>query len=31
MAEISAIKVVAPNMLQTIVDQAIQMHGGAGV
>jgi len=31
MTEISAIKVVAPNMLQDIVDQAIQMHGGAGV
>ena len=31
MTEISAIKVVAPNMLQTIVDQAIQVHGGAGV
>jgi len=31
MTEISAIKVVAPNMLQTIVDQAIQIHGGAGV
>ncbi|MES2858020.1 MAG: acyl-CoA dehydrogenase family protein [Pseudomonadota bacterium] len=31
MTEISAIKVVAPNMLQAIVDQAIQIHGGAGV
>ncbi|MEI2429695.1 acyl-CoA dehydrogenase family protein [Lysobacter yananisis] len=31
MSEISAIKVVAPNMLQEIVDQAIQIHGGAGV
>ncbi|UJB21571.1 MULTISPECIES: acyl-CoA dehydrogenase family protein [Lysobacter] len=31
MTEISAIKVIAPNMLQTIVDQAIQIHGGAGV
>lgn len=31
MTEISAIKVVAPNMLQAVVDQAIQMHGGAGV
>jgi hypothetical protein len=31
MTEISAIKVVAPNMLQSVVDQAIQMHGGAGV
>lgn len=31
MAEISAIKVVAPTMLQKIVDDAIQLHGGAGV
>jgi acyl-CoA dehydrogenase len=31
MAEIAAIKVVAPNVLQVVVDQAIQMHGGAGV
>jgi alkylation response protein AidB-like acyl-CoA dehydrogenase len=31
MSEISAIKVVAPSMLQAIVDQAIQVHGGAGV
>lgn len=31
MTEISAIKVIAPNVLQTVVDQAIQMHGGAGV
>jgi len=31
MTEISAIKVVAPNMLQAVVDQAIQVHGGAGV
>jgi alkylation response protein AidB-like acyl-CoA dehydrogenase len=29
--EISAIKVVAPNVLQHVVDEAIQMHGGAGV
>src|SRR5713101_9044754 len=29
--EISAIKVVAPNVLQRVVDEAIQMHGGAGV
>jgi acyl-CoA dehydrogenase len=31
MTEISAIKVVAPRMLQQIVDDAIQIHGGAGV
>jgi len=31
MTEISAIKVVAPNVLQSVVDFAIQLHGGAGV
>jgi alkylation response protein AidB-like acyl-CoA dehydrogenase len=31
MTEISAIKVVAPNVLQTVVDMAIQLHGGGGV
>jgi len=31
MSEISQIKVVAPSVAQTVVDQAIQMHGGAGV
>lgn len=31
MTEISTIKVVAPNMLQKVVDDAIQIHGGAGV
>ncbi len=31
MTEISAIKVVAPNVLQSVVDDAIQMHGGAGM
>lgn len=31
MTEISAIKVVAPNVLQRVVDEAIQMFGGAGV
>ena len=31
MTEISAIKVVVPNMLQEVVDMAIQVHGGAGV
>ena len=31
MTEISSIKVVAPNVLQTIVDEAIQIHGAAGV
>ncbi len=31
LAEISAIKVVAPNVLQQVVDDAIQVFGGAGV
>ena len=31
MTEISAIKVVAPAMLQKVVDDAIQIHGGAGL
>jgi len=31
MTEISAIKVVVPNVLQQVADMAIQMHGGAGV
>lgn len=31
MTEISAIKVVVPNMLQNVVDMAIQLHGGAGM
>jgi len=31
MTEISAIKVVAPNVLQKVVDDAIQLHGGAGL
>lgn len=31
MSEISAIKVVAPNVLQQVVDMAIQLHGGAGL
>ncbi|WP_019142978.1 acyl-CoA dehydrogenase family protein [Noviherbaspirillum massiliense] len=31
MTEISAIKVVAPNVLQRVTDMAIQIHGGAGV
>ncbi len=31
LSEVSQIKVVVPNMLQTIVDQAIQIHGGAGL
>lgn len=31
MTEISAIKVVVPNMAQEIVDMAIQIHGGAGM
>ena len=31
MTEISAIKVAAPNVLQMVVDMAIQIHGGAGL
>lgn len=31
MTEISAIKVAIPNMLQKVVDMAIQIHGGAGM
>ncbi|MDG5498321.1 acyl-CoA dehydrogenase family protein [Marinobacter sp. BGYM27] len=31
MSEVSMIKAVIPQMLQTIVDQTIQIHGGAGV
>ncbi|HEV7670598.1 MAG TPA: acyl-CoA dehydrogenase family protein [Thermoanaerobaculia bacterium] len=31
LSEISAIKVVAPNVLQNVVDAAIQIHGGAGL
>jgi acyl-CoA dehydrogenase len=31
LTDVSAIKVVAPTMLQNVVDFAIQMHGGAGV
>jgi alkylation response protein AidB-like acyl-CoA dehydrogenase len=31
LTEVSAIKVVAPNVLQQVVDLAIQIHGGAGV
>ncbi len=31
MTEVSAIKVVAPRVLQQVVDDAIQMHGGAGL
>jgi alkylation response protein AidB-like acyl-CoA dehydrogenase len=31
MTEISAIKVVAPRMLQSVVDDAIQIHGGGGL
>ena len=31
MTEISAIKVVAPNVLQQVTDMAMQIHGGAGV
>ena len=31
LTDVSAIKVVAPTMLQNVVDFAIQIHGGAGV
>lgn len=31
LTEISAIKVVAPSVLEKVVDMAIQLHGGAGV
>lgn len=31
LVDISAIKVIAPNVLQTVVDAAIQIHGGEGV
>lgn len=31
MTEISSIKVVAPNVLQSVVDRAIQIHGGGGL
>jgi acyl-CoA dehydrogenase len=31
LTEISAIKVVAPSVLQQVADEAIQMHGGAGL
>ena len=31
MTDISAIKVVVPNMLQDVIDMALQLHGGAGM
>jgi len=31
LTEVSAIKVIAPNVLQSVVDAAIQIHGGEGV
>ncbi|MCL4133941.1 UNVERIFIED_CONTAM: hypothetical protein GTU68_001334 [Idotea baltica] len=31
MTEISAIKVIVPNMAEEIVDMAVQLHGGAGM
>ncbi|HLE97015.1 MAG TPA: acyl-CoA dehydrogenase family protein [Candidatus Thermoplasmatota archaeon] len=31
LADVSAIKVAAPNVLQRVVDDAIQMHGGLGL
>ena len=30
-SEVAAIKVVAPRVAATVVDRAIQVHGGAGV
>jgi len=31
LTEVSAIKVIAPNVLQMVVDACVQIHGGAGV
>jgi acyl-CoA dehydrogenase len=31
LTEVSAIKVIAPNVLQSVTDAAIQIHGGAGM
>ena len=31
LTDISAIKVIAPNVLQTVIDAAIQIHGGEGM
>jgi acyl-CoA dehydrogenase len=31
LADVSAIKLVAPSLLQRVVDAAVQMHGGAGM
>jgi len=31
LTDVSAIKVVAPNVLQMVVDASIQIHGGEGV
>jgi len=31
LTDISAIKVIAPNVLQMVVDAAIQIHGGEGL
>ncbi len=31
LTDVSAIKVIAPTVLQTVVDAAIQIHGGAGI
>ena len=31
MVDISAIKVVVPNMLEKVVDMSLQMHGGGGM
>nr|HMR09547.1 acyl-CoA dehydrogenase family protein [Polyangiaceae bacterium] len=31
LVDISAIKVIAPNVLQSVVDAAMQIHGGEGM
>ena len=31
LAEVSAIKVIVPNMAQQVIDMALQLHGGGGM